>query len=200
MSHATQPATEAEDAAYYREVLHTLIAQGSALATRIHENATAATPTDENRPNADPTVAFDRVARAVRRCIALARHIAANPAEPAQDPAKQAATRARLIRGVEDAIHRQRRNDDHDPLYAELAERLEDPALDLHLATRSVDDIINEIARDLGVAIQPRSFVWKRRTPADIRALYHRAGLHPVPQAPRKGAPQATTPKPPLPS
>ena len=64
---------------------------------------------------------------------------------------------------------------DTEPLYAELRERLEDPALELDLAHRSVDDLIEEISRDLGVAVQGRSWVWRRRTPEDIATLRHRA-------------------------
>ena len=179
----TPTPTPQNDDAHYRSVLNTLINQGADLARRIHEHATAATPTLENRPDADPTVAFDRIARAVRRTIALARHIAADPAlqRPAQ-PLRDTA-RAQLIRGVEDAIHRTRRPENHghdtDPLYAEFAERLEDPELEFDLKGRSVDDVIEEICRDLGVAVQGRSYTWKRRTPTDIASLRERAAATP---------------------
>ena len=175
----TQPQTPADDDAYYRAVLNGLVDQGARLARNIHDRATAATPTPENRPEADPTVAFDRAARAVRRCIALARHIAAGPAlqRPAQPT--RAHARAQLIRGVEDAIHRKRRETDAEILYAELAERLEDPELELDLQGRAVDDVIEEICRDLGVAVQGRSYIWKRRTPQDIATLRERAARSP---------------------
>ena len=172
--------TPAEDAAYYRQILHALIDQGAALARQIHERAAAAAPTPENRPEADPTVAFDRIARAVRRTIALARHIASDPALQAPTPAHRATARAQLIRGVEDAIHRQRRETDAQSLYAEFAERLEDPELDLDLQGRAIDDLIEEICRDLGVAVQGRSYVYKRRTPSDIAALRARAAAAPL--------------------
>ena len=184
----TPAPTPADDAAYYRAVLHDLIDRGADLARRVHERATAATPTPENRPDADPTIAFDRIARAVRRTIALARHVAAAPDEGAPDPprgpARRAAARARLIRGVEDAIHRKRRETDAEALHAEFAERLDDPELDLDLAGRPVDDVIEEICRDLGIAVQARSYIWKRRTPQDIAALRARAAAPPAPPGP----------------
>ncbi len=176
---ATPQPTPEQDAAYYRQVLHDLIDQGAALARQIHDRAAAA-PTPERQPEADPAIAFDRIARAVRRTIALARHIAANPAPRPQNPAARTAARARLIRGVEDAIHRQRRETDAEPLYAELAERLQDPELELDLQGRPIDDLIEELCRDLGVAAQGRSYVYKRRTPTDVAALRARAAAPPA--------------------
>ena len=77
------------DNAYYLDVLHTLIDQGASLARQIHERAVAANATPW-RPEADPTIAFDRIARCIRRTIALAQHIAADPA-PTQAPIQTAA-------------------------------------------------------------------------------------------------------------
>ncbi|MGI4955338.1 MAG: hypothetical protein ACRYGM_26320 [Janthinobacterium lividum] len=194
------PADPSGDDAYYRAVLHDLIDRGADLARRLHERAAGPANAD-----GDPTIAFDRVARAIRRTIALARHIAANPvaARPEQSHAdsradSRADTRARLIRGVEDAIHSQRRGGDAEPLYAELGERLEDPALEFDLAHRPVAEIIEEIARDLGVAVQGRSYVWRRRTPQDIATLRRRALAAPHEAAAQ--APQAIPPNPPPPS
>jgi len=194
------PADPSEDDAYYRAVLHDLIDRGADLARRLHERAAGPAGADADVDAAgspDPTIAFDRVARAIRRTIALARHIAANPA-PAARPGQshadtRADTRARLIRGVEDAIHSQRRGGDAEPLYAELGERLEDPALEFDLAHRPVAEIIEEIARDLGVAVQGRSYVWRRRTPQDIATLRRQAQANPQKAA---TAPQAIPPPP----
>jgi len=170
------PTQADQDTAYYRDILHTLIDQGAALAARIHATAMAATTPDS--AVADATIAFDRVARAVRRTIALARHIVVIPAaqpNSATRATNRTMARAQLIRGVEDAIHRKRCDTDVETLYAEFAERLEDPALEFDLAGCAIDDVIKEICRDLGVAQQGRSFVWKRRTPTDIASLRERA-------------------------
>ena len=182
MTAQPQTQTPAEDDAYYRAILHDLIDCGAALARHIHERATAATPPLDNNGIADPTIAFERVTRAVRRTIALARHIATQPASHAQ--AHRAASRARLIRGVEDAIHRKRREVgrlDADALHAELAERLEDPELEFDLQGRPVEHVIEEICRDLGIAMQGRSYVYRRRTPGDIADLRARAAAPPPP-------------------
>ncbi len=60
-------------------------------------------------------------------------------------------------------------------LYNELHERLDDADFERDLRTRPIDDIIEELARDLGVAYQSRAFIWKRRTPTDIATLRARA-------------------------
>ena len=183
------PATPEEDDAYYRAVLLDLIDRGADLARRIHENATLAEATPENSLNigsiVDPTAAFDRITRAVRRTIALARNIAKGPA------ARQERTGARqkLIRGVEDAIHRKRRESDAESLHAELRERLEDPELEFDLHGRPTQEIIEEICRDLGIAVQPGGTdMWKRRTPQDISALRARAAQPHAPRPPPAGA------------
>ena len=179
-----------QDAAHHRDILNTLIDQGAALAARIHATATAATTPDSALPEA--TIAFDRIARAVRRTIALARHIATPPAATAGSPATTAATpattpdartktRTHLIRAVEDAIDRQHRVYDGNAqeLQAELAERLEDPELELDLQGRDIEEVIQEICRDLGIAHQARSYIWRRRTPADLKDLRTRAAAPP---------------------
>ena len=160
-----------ETNAHYQSILRTLIDQAAEIATAIHRRALTPTPTQDAKEDADPTIAFDRIARTIRRTIALSRHLAEN--RPA--PQNQAAARARLIRGVEDAIHRKHRESGGDSLYAELAERLEDPALEFDLTTRTPDELIEEICRDLGINTQGRSYVYKRRTPDDIATLNARA-------------------------
>ena len=165
-----------QDTAHYRDVLNTLIDQGAALAARIAATATATTTPDSALPEA--AIAFDRIARAVRRTIGLAQHIAAN-ATP-RHTATRATTRTRLIRGVEDAIHAKRRETDTESLTREFHERLEDPMLELDLEGRSIEDLIEEISRDLGIAQHDRPFVHKRRRPqdiADLRTRAHAPGL-----------------------
>ena len=199
--------TTQDDTPYYRQVLHALIDQGANLARMVHDDAQArfaasaqaraeaARPAQAEAPPApapvpaipDPAPAFERLARTVRRCIAQAQ-LLSRPVSP--DPARER-TRAReaLIRGAEDAICRKARRDpgtDTDTLRAELAERLEDPALEFDLAGRPVADVVEDICRDLGVAIQGRSYVWQRRTPADVAHLRARA----------KAPPGATPPAP----
>ena len=187
--------------ARHQSILDDLITMAHDLARAIHrramadataapEAATAALPpAPAQAPDHTPdfTIAFDRIARTVRRTVALSRHIAAEearggPAAPLpRVPAPQrAAARAQLIRGVEDAIHRKRRDLDTEPLYAELNERLDDPELDGDLQNRLINDIIEDICRDLGVAQQGRSWVWRRRTPQDIATLRQRAASPPL--------------------
>ena len=127
----TQPTTDPHG---HRAALHDLIGMGTGIARLLHAQAiatadappvqpsaqspsgpaTPANPAPEPQTPAHPApadlitiaTAFDRIARAVRRCIALARILDA-PAQPAKDPAHQrAAARRRILRAVEDAISR----------------------------------------------------------------------------------------------
>ncbi len=205
----------------YQQVLHDLIAMGADLARLLHGQAAAqatrqaaAHPTPQATeaqpaPASDTlislTLAFDRIARAVRRSILLARSLAA-PFPPAPDAARhRAAARRRIIREVEDAIQRTARgaNDGRDgpeSLQAELRDRLDAPDLDDDIGTRPPADIISEICRDLGLAAPPGgAHPWKRRTPQDITQLCAAAAAPSGPcqpgagpQTPRRNATQPT--------
>jgi hypothetical protein len=186
---------QADDAQYYRQVLHELIDMGAGLARALHQQATAeaANPTNEAAP--DPTIAFDRIARTIRRTIALARHVAEPLPERANYDASRAqhrtAARKQIIRAVEDAIeskvHGTAYMDDEeaDGLRAELMDRLDGPDLDGFALDRPVADLIADICRDLGLAAAPGTHPWKRRTPDDIAILCARAAApRPPPTSP----------------
>ena len=206
----TEPSHHAADTQYYRHVLHELIDMGAGLARLLHQQATApaqATPQDP-APQPAPTpapdalvsiaAAFDRIARAVRRSIALARSLD-QPVPPARDPAQlRAAARKRILREVEDIIQRTAPASGHaasdsaasdgssadaadlddasaEALIAELHDRLDAPDLDDDISYHSVADIITEICRDLGLAALSGTHPWKRRTPQDLEQLCSRA-------------------------
>ncbi len=178
----SQPASHEDDDAYYRAILHDLIDRGADLARQLHERAA-------KQPESDLTIPFDRIARTIRRTIALARHIATNPPKTARPAIERTQAREKIIRGVEDAIAAKRgpptdtdTDTDTGILYNELHERLDDADFERDLHTRPIDDIIEELARDLGVAYQSRSYIWKRRTPADIATLRARAAIPPDPE------------------
>ncbi len=163
------PSSPEEDDAYYRAVLHDLIDRGADIARQLHERAA-------KHPESDLSIPFDRIARTIRRTIALARHIATNPPKTARAAVERTLAREKIIRGVEDAIEAKRGPaTDTGILYNELHERLDDADFERDLRTRPIDDIIEELARDLGVAYQSRAYIWKRRTPADIATLRARA-------------------------
>ncbi len=168
----SQPASPEDDDAYYRAVLHDLIEIGATLARQLQEHTA-------KDPEADLTIPCDRIARTIRRTIALARHIATFPPKTRTTPAERTQAREKIIRGVEDAIEAKRGPATHTAiLYNELHERLDDAGFERDLRTRPIDDIIEELARDLGVAYQSRAYIWKRRTPADIAALRARAAMN----------------------
>ena len=176
------------DAQYYRSVLHGLIDVGVDLARLVHEDAKAQTGAaeaddssrDVQAPKAaeDFTVAFERIARTVRRTIALARAVAEPVApERAASPSgsQRLAARKQIIREVEDTIQRRVGGDEAERLRAELGERLDAPDLDDDISDLPIDAIIANICRDLGIAHLPGSHPWQRRTPADVAALVARA-------------------------
>jgi len=235
--HRTRPARpgqQAADAPYYRQVLHDLIDMGTDLARLLHQQASAQAAQRTTPPSApqspapqpapppapdalipDPLVstaaAFDRIARAVRRSIALARSLAA-PVPPARDPAQhRAAARKRILREVEDAIQRtapasgqtapshaapngsdadasDAADDSAEALTAELHDRLDAPDLDDDISRRPIADIITEICRDLGLAALSGAHPWKRRTPKDLEQLHARAAAPSSPRHPGAGS------------
>ena len=196
------PGQQAEDTQFYRQVLHDLINMGTDLARILHTQTVAHAQAalkdcSPPEPLPDHTIPFDRIARAVRRSIALARTLN-QPAAPARTPAQdRAAARRRILRQVEDTIHRTPTPDTGtaEALNAELRDRLDAPDLDDDLATRPVADIIKDICRDLGLSSMPGATPWKRRTPADIAQLSARAAAPTTPRHPNP-APQGQEPGP----
>ena len=87
---------QAESTGFYLQVLHELINMGTDLARAVHQQATADAGEDTTvaaEAALDPTIAFDRIARTIRRTIVLARHVAeplpkraANPPPPSTAP------------------------------------------------------------------------------------------------------------------
>ena len=206
------PGQQAADTQFYREALHDFITIGTSLARHLHQQVTAEPQSTPQPTSTQPTpaphaaitpeaaaIAFDRLARSVRRSIMLARKLAEPPA-PAKDPAQHRTTaRKRIIREVEDAIQRHSHADDADPasLTTELHDRLDTPDLDRDLTTRPIADIITELCRDLGLAALPGTNPWRRRTPQDIQDLNARAAAQPgaAPPSPRP-APKPPSPNP----
>ena len=157
----------AEDAAFYRGVLHELIEIGVDLARQVRAEAQAETGVVE------AVQAFDRLTRAIRRTIGLARRLG----DPVRDDAsRRVAARRRIIRDVEDAIQRKPSGEsDRENLRDELLERLDGPDVEDDIDHRPVAEIIADICRDLGLAAPPGVQPWQRRTPADIAVLCARA-------------------------
>jgi len=176
------------------------------LARTVHRQATQpTTPEAGAAPTStpDPTVAFERVARTLRRTIALARKVA-EPAPPAVAKAvpeqhRRVSARKQVIREVEDTIQRKAaQGAEREALLSELYERLDDPEFDADLAAgrQPVAEVIELICRDLGVADSfPGLRPWKRRTPADLRELAARAARLPA-APPRSQQPAPATPRP----
>ena len=88
LAHSTQVSQRDEDAQYYRQVLNKLIAMGTDLAAAVHRQALTE-PAQSQPASPGPTpnqaIAFDRLARTVRRTIALARKLS-EPAREAPGP------------------------------------------------------------------------------------------------------------------
>lgn len=171
-----------KEARLYQAALDKLIELGIDLATRIHEAATGPEPTltlDQ------ASTALDRTARTVRRTVLLARRLHDLPA------LDRITARRHVIRGVEDAIHRATTQtpDRRDSLSTELQERLDRPEFEADL-NRPIPDLIEELARDLGVNAQGRTYVFPRRTPIDIETLLAKARGTSPPDVTRPGAMQ----------
>ncbi len=177
-----------EDAQYYRQVLHKFIAMGTDLAEAVHRQALAepaAAPQSAPQsqledepaaPNPTPQQAttFDRLARTVRRTIALARKLA----EPDRAPAREApGPKLRLnecpLGECPKARHPDRAATDalHAELWAEPCERPEGPDcdadedLDDDLDEQSLADLIASLRHDTGLATLTDAELWQHRTP-----------------------------------
>ncbi len=169
------PAPTQPEPARHAALLDELVVLGTDLARQIHAAAGTTLPLD------GAAAAFDRVARAVRRTVALARRLDA-PAPTRPDTRTEA--RKRIIRGVEDTIERVAAlspavGAERDALVAEFAERLDDPALEEEIDHRPAAEIIADICHDLGLIGSTGPALWKRRTPDEIHALLDRAEARP---------------------
>ncbi|GAC1343717.1 MAG: hypothetical protein NVSMB18_20030 [Acetobacteraceae bacterium] len=186
------------ETAHHRQTLNDLVDLSMQLARHVHAKALQIEPAPTSevpnpKPLLDLAAAFDRLSRAIRRTILLIRRLD-DPA-PLSAPKRRDAARRHILRGVEDAIDR------HDPapataktLKSELLDRLDTPDFDDDLDHRPIPDLIVELCRDLGVAEPQGGLTWKRRTPADIKALRTRAA-RPQQTQPRPDA-LPTQPKP----
>ena len=172
----TTPQT-AEATSHNQDVLNDLVNLGHRLAKLVVEQAEA-----KILPAVEATKAFDRVALCIRRCMWLVGKLA-KPLKTVD----HTAARKRIIRVVEDSIHRNADVSEAESLHEELKDRLDTQDLEDEIDDRPVEDIIADIIRDLGVAAYPGSQPWKRRSPDDLAALRARAA-QPVPP-PRRDEP-----------
>ena len=129
--------------------------------------AQSPTPTTANNL-ATLAAAFARAHRALRLGILLAQKLEAAPqATPATD---RTAARTRILRAVEDQIGDKAEHAEAPKLHAELRERLDTPEFEADLRSRTPEDLITEITRDLGLQ-SIYGTAYKRRTPADLALL-----------------------------
>ena len=169
-----------EDTAFFRATLNELIAMGTDIARRLHRDLTDQPTPDAPAPENPEAraLAFERVARAVRRTILLAQRLEtaapqrAAPA-PSRDPAQhRIQARTHLIRKVEAAIGAQAQDAVHaETLNAEFRDRLDAPDLEDDIYARPVQDIIDDILQDLGVHLYSDLALWPRRTAQDLRRI-----------------------------
>ena len=177
-----QPAPTQTQTNHYREILNELIDMGAELARQIHKQATQHS---ESKPAEDPTIPFDRIARTIRRTIALAQALD-NPHRAQPGPPDRTTIRKKIIRRIEDALHTSVKGPEAETLDQEFRERLDAPEFDDEINTRPIDDIIEDIRRDLGLRARAGLFQWKRRTPQDVRTLNAQAAAPPNTEPPRK--------------
>ncbi len=170
-----------EDAQYYRGILHELVEMATDIARAVHRQATtehSADPTPATAlpapaPSPQQAIAFDRLARSIRRTIALARKLS----EPDRAPPS---SKLRAD-GCNECCPspRQRRTDraETDALHAEPCERPEEPDfdadedLDDDLDDQSFADLIASLRHDSGLATLTDAQLRQHGTPRDVRDL-----------------------------
>lgn len=189
--------------AYYDQVLRDLVVMATDIARVIHvqimttqQAATAAVqpaPSAANDQFPDPTLAFDRIGRTIRRTILLVKKLPTLGSERGRTPTpedptlRRIATRKRIIRHVEDVIQRNAGPLELETLQTEFRERLDSPDLEDDIDHRPIQDIVADICRDLRVLI-PYAPNYKRRTPAQVEAL--RAQAAAIPESWREKKPR----------
>ena len=168
-----QPSPQPDHTAHYRAALGELIDLGTAMAGLVHRRTAELTEDCLLGPREmeAASLAFECIARSVRRTVALARTLDAPVV--VRPKREQAVARARVIRGVGDAIIAGCETGDFDAeaaerLHEDLRERLDRPEFDDDLGSKTIDEIIEEIRRDLGIVAEGR---WARRTPAEISRI-----------------------------
>ena len=203
---------DAEDDLFYRDMLQGLVHIGATLARILETQAiTDAQATVQGRapatPLGDHAATFDRISRAVRRSITLARSLREPPpaARAPAHPGTAARTPALHGAGKDAAGHPAAtagREDAKAPNYAPSADRRDRPEapdrdrperLDRDAPDRDEDDtgrppaaVIADIRRDLGLDTPPGTDAWTRNTPADTGQPCPRAA------APNGAAPSST--------
>lgn len=170
---AADPTPIDADAGRYQAAIDALIRDGLQISADLAAQDT---------PAADKAEPFERLARAIRRTILLARHLAENPVQPAKPPAPSAQedktgakitlARRRIVRELDnDIVHGAGADERINSLRNELREHLEDPALDLAILHGSVPEIIETIRHDLGLVDSRYRAPVPRRTPDQVRRL-----------------------------
>ncbi len=211
-ANSTQMSQRDEDAQYYRQVLHKFIAMGTDLAEAVHRQAlaepaaaqpAAAHSQPEDQP-ASPTptpkqaTTFDRLARTVRRTIALARKLS-EPAREAPGPKlgpKECPKARRPDCAETDAPNAEP--------WAEPCERPEgadcdaDEDLDDDLDEQSLADLIASLRHDSGLATLTDAELRQHRTRPSERCdrCAHREAI-PRREHPRSGYKAAGLTRPP---
>ena len=219
------PGQQAEDAQLYRQVLHELIHIGTGLARALqaqaiaHAHAAMQDPTPP-KPSTDQATAFDRIARAIRRTITLARSLSELPA-PARTPAHPGAARRPT---PPEAGQGAARYPDALPGHGDAEAPAETPSADLRDRPETPDrdapdrdrdgpdrdeddtgrppaEVIAEIRRDLGLdappGTQPSTHGTRAdRTPADVEQPCAQAAapITAAPSSPRHPAPRSQDP------
>jgi hypothetical protein len=212
MSQAAQQQTDrrASNTQYYLRALHQMIDIGVDLTRLVQREAKLQTqfphPVSDLflesivAKTPDPTIAYERITRAVRRTILLAVKLndAADPSIAPQ-PEPRTAARKPIIRAIEDAIADGiEANEQAEHPQAESHDRLDSPERDPDVAdadsegdditSRSIAEIIREVCCDLGIFVPPGNYPWKHLALADIAALAARAAMAPPSEFPPHSA------------
>lgn len=151
---------QAEDDAFYAATLREMVAMGLEIGRIIHQQVIAQSlDSPHSQIDDQSSVSYDRVFRAVRRGIMLAKRL--KDPEPVR---KQAAARRQIARDVGNAIQSQAKSPkDAENLYAGLRDRLDTPDFEEDLENRPIQDIIDDIRKDLGLSASlPREWAGVR--------------------------------------
>ncbi len=187
----------AEDA----EMLKELAGIGMRLVRLLETNAEAKMAVDPACDLGPVDQAFAKLSRSVRQTLALKAKlselaakrnsaVAGDERKREADASRRRWRKVKLGRAVAETVKAEYSRSDTENLLTDLQERLDDPDIDVDLATRSIGEMVASVCDDLGIEINRE--IWRAKGWYLTENWRVRDPVEPVPQAPARSIEEIT--------